>query len=571
MTCCSSGDVLIQGGPDGNTIGPGNVISDGSFGVVISDASSTGNVIKGNLIGTNPAGTAGVPNSSTAIVISDSSGNTIGGTAPGDGNTIAFNGNVGVGNVAGTQNRIRGNSIHDNTSVEIDNASGGNFELAPPVITAAGSNAVGGTACANCEVDVFSDGASDAEFYEGSATANGSGQWALYTSLAGPNVTATNTDANGNTSELSAAVGFTAFDTDGDGVPTSLDNCPTNVNPNQANADGDGAGDVCDSDDDNDSMPDGSDTCPTLAEDFDGFQDTDGCPDPDDDLDGVPDVSDSGQMCFDPAGTLSCTPQSCRVIAEDYDSFHDTDGCPEPDNDNDGFPDSTDDCPGTASQTGPDAMLGSPEDLNHNGVRDGGEATFTTDDVMPLLAWEDKDGVLDTDGCHDSPGDDFDGDGLTDDSEVFTYLTNAAQADTDADGAMDGSDNCPNWPNPAQNLPPWPRPAGDYDCDGFPDAVATALKAAETTIGTNPVKHCDPQPGINDDPPPDAWPPDFNDNQLVNGSDFVSFNPRFGARSDGTPGQGGFPYNIRWDLNANGLINGADMLQLNPFMFNRCA
>jgi hypothetical protein len=143
--------------------------------------------------------------------------------------------------------------------------------------------------------------------------------------------------------------------------------------------------------------------------------------------------------------------------------------------------------------------------------------------------------------------------------------------DSDGDAIEDASDNCPNWANPAQNLPPWPLPAGDADCDGFPDTVATALKAAETTIGTDPVKHCDPQPGVNDDPPPDAWPPDFNDNQLVNGSDWVSFNPRFGARSDGTPGQGGFPYNIRWDLNANGLINGADMLQLNPFMFQRCA
>jgi hypothetical protein len=143
--------------------------------------------------------------------------------------------------------------------------------------------------------------------------------------------------------------------------------------------------------------------------------------------------------------------------------------------------------------------------------------------------------------------------------------------DSDGDAIEDASDNCPNWANPAQNLPPWPLPAGDADCDGFPDTVATALKAAETTIGTDPLRHCDPQPGANDDPPPDAWPPDFNDNQLVNGSDWVSFNPRFGARSDGTPGQGGFPYNIRWDLNANGLINGADMLQLNPFMFNRCA
>ena len=70
-------------------------------------------------------------------------------------------------------------------------------------------------------------------------------------------------------------------------------------------------------------------------------------------------------------------------------------------------------------------MLGSPQDLNHNGVSDGGETTLTTDDVMPLLAWEDKDGVLDTDGCHDSPGGDLDGDGFTDDAEALTIGTNA--------------------------------------------------------------------------------------------------------------------------------------------------
>jgi hypothetical protein len=38
----------------------------------------------------------------------------------------------------------------------------------------------------------------------------------------------------------------TATDTDSDGVDDDLDNCPTIANNNQADADGDGIGDVCD-------------------------------------------------------------------------------------------------------------------------------------------------------------------------------------------------------------------------------------------------------------------------------------------------------------------------------------
>jgi len=38
-----------------------------------------------------------------------------------------------------------------------------------------------------------------------------------------------------------------AADTDADGVPNAADNCPDVANPNQANCDGDGFGDACDS------------------------------------------------------------------------------------------------------------------------------------------------------------------------------------------------------------------------------------------------------------------------------------------------------------------------------------
>ncbi|MCH7724323.1 MAG: OmpA family protein [Bacteroidetes bacterium] len=82
------------------------------------------------------------------------------------------------------------------------------------------------------------------------------------------------------------------------------------------------------SDEDKDGILDEFDECPQDPEDFDGFQDEDGCPDYDNDQDGIPDLQDA-----------------CPNSAEDFDGFADSDGCPDFDNDQDGIPDSTDDCP----------------------------------------------------------------------------------------------------------------------------------------------------------------------------------------------------------------------------------
>ncbi len=54
------------------------------------------------------------------------------------------------------------------------------------------------------------------------------------------------------------------------------------------------------------------DQCIEEAEDFDGFQDEDGCPEPDNDGDNILDVDDV-----------------CPLDAEDVDGFQDEDGCPD--------------------------------------------------------------------------------------------------------------------------------------------------------------------------------------------------------------------------------------------------
>ena len=82
---------------------------------------------------------------------------------------------------------------------------------------------------------------------------------------------------------------------------------------------------------DGDGIRNDSDRCPDDGEDFDGYDDKDGCPETDNDADGIADAGDG-----------------CPNHAEDVDRFQDQDGCPDPDNDMDGIADATDRCPAQA-------------------------------------------------------------------------------------------------------------------------------------------------------------------------------------------------------------------------------
>jgi parallel beta-helix repeat protein len=204
--------VVISGGAWNNTVGGStagerNVISGNQWSGVEITAGANGNVIEGNYIGTNASGTGAIPNGGRGVFVAGGcQSNTIGGTASGEGNTIAFNTEAGVevDGAGTTGNAIRGNSIHSNGGKGIELVNSGNEELPSPTITGFGS--VLGTACANCAIDVYSDDEDEGRVYEGSTTADGDGDWSFPSSPEGPNITATATDSGGNTSEFSAPV-----------------------------------------------------------------------------------------------------------------------------------------------------------------------------------------------------------------------------------------------------------------------------------------------------------------------------------------------------------------------------
>jgi len=165
---------------------------------------------------------------------------------------------------------------------------------------------------------------------------------------------------------------------------------------------------------DGDGIKDDVDQCPDEPEDFDQFEDEDGCPEPDNDRDGILDVDDK-----------------CPNIPEDKDGFQDEDGCPEGnknDRDGDGILDDVDKCPDD------------PEDFDQFQDEDGcpdpdndQDGILDVDDLCPNDP-EDKDGFEDEDGCPD--------------------------LDNDKDRILDKDDKCPNEPETYN---------GFEDEDGCPD------------------------------------------------------------------------------------------------------
>lgn len=155
---------------------------------------------------------------------------------------------------------------------------------------------------------------------------------------------------------------------------------------------------------------------------------------------------------------------------------------------------------------------------------------------------------------------DTDGDGQGD----------GADADDDNDGQLDVNDAC------AIRVTSWQTPLGDNDCDGFPGAVAAGGKAPESYIGTDAGKTCAATGAANDEAGPDAMPPDFNDDRVINGQDTGKFGGPFGSYNKtvaqgpfGPPGQE-LP-GVRFDFSGDGIISGQDTGKYQAYFNKTCA
>jgi hypothetical protein len=293
-------------------------------------------------------------------------------------------------------------------------------------------------------------------------------------------------------------------DSDGDGFPNGIDNCPSSVNANQADGDDDGRGNVCDN-------------CPTVSNanqadtDEDGVGDEcDACPaDADNDADGDGHCADA---------------DNCPALANvdqangDGDAFGDAcDSCPQDaadDADGDGLCANVDNCPAVANvdQANEDAdTLGDACDPcpGDTGNDPDGDGVCAAQDNCPVVANAsqtngDGDASGDAcDACPADPGNDPDGDLVCAAQDNCPALANADQAngdgdafgdacdacpqdaadDADGDGLCADVDNCPVLPNPGQ---------ADQDLDGLGnvcdpdidgDQVDNATDCAPTSAG----------------------------------------------------------------------------------------
>lgn len=242
-----------------NLIG-GNILA----GIRVQGTDATQNRIVGNFIGTDAGRTVQLGNGSGGIFVKDASQTVIGGDRSGEGNTIAYNGTTlkrrgfGVVVVTGDENSVRGNSIFNNAGRAIDLGNDsfnlndfGDADTGPnnlqnyPVVTSVdfgdpnqGVEIVhwnlNSLPFQTYAIDVYDNTTPDpsgfggAEHFEYSfdvtTDKDGNAPFAVPESLGERFVSATATDAAGNTSELSMV------DTDADGLADTWET--TGIDPN---------------------------------------------------------------------------------------------------------------------------------------------------------------------------------------------------------------------------------------------------------------------------------------------------------------------------------------------------
>jgi hypothetical protein len=212
--------ITIVAGANGNTVGgtttaDRNVIRNNTgFAVTIASA---GNSVTGNCIGTQADCITGAPNGLAGVQITGAGAtdNTVGGTAAGAGNTIAFNA-VGVDMAAAP---VPGNDIVTR-NVMFLNTIAGILSGAPPTIGCAdaggGSVVCSGTAAAaGMTIEVYRanvhGGVTEGDLFLCTAVSGGSNAWGCtFPNPGGGSATATQRAAGGNTSAFAPAAGIPA-------------------------------------------------------------------------------------------------------------------------------------------------------------------------------------------------------------------------------------------------------------------------------------------------------------------------------------------------------------------------
>ncbi len=201
------GDRGIGAGPTGQ----GNLCSGNAYGIGVWDRAAN-NIVTGNLIGTGLGGAPGPGNRSGGMWITEGAFDNV----IGPDNIIAYNAGPGIvlDDFDAQRNTITRNSIHHNGGHGISLWAGANDELAAPQILEYDlqEGTITGFTCAFCDVEVYSDAEDEGGIYEGRTTADGSGFFAFSkgTAFAGPHLTATATDLQGNTSTFSFPTSDTA-------------------------------------------------------------------------------------------------------------------------------------------------------------------------------------------------------------------------------------------------------------------------------------------------------------------------------------------------------------------------
>jgi hypothetical protein len=236
----------------GSALGAGNVISGYHDGIMMYFGDEPGTIIQGNKIGTDITGTQPIPNAEYGINIASpgfeaalsSVDSMIGGTGPGEGNTIANNCGAGIffnNQPAYTQWPILGNSIFangglgitlDSSTIPLANDDGDadvgsnnlqNYPVITSAVIAGGVATISGTLNSTpattfrieffagfiCNASGFGEGQTFIGTTDVTTDADGNASFGPLSFPAADNseITATATDPDGNTSEFSQCAG----------------------------------------------------------------------------------------------------------------------------------------------------------------------------------------------------------------------------------------------------------------------------------------------------------------------------------------------------------------------------